>query len=43
MRTKLPNILIALLFVVGAGIFLYPTAANFFYERSASQAVVTYG
>ena len=43
MRTKLPNILIALLFVVGAGIFLYPTADNFFYERSASQAVVTYG
>lgn len=43
MNRTLTNILIALLFLFGIGVFSYPLVSNYLYERAAVEAVISYG
>lgn len=40
MKKGLTSLLIALIFIVGALVFLYPTIANYLYEKNGSKAII---
>lgn len=42
-KKHLPVILIVLMFLVGAGIFLYPNFSNWYYEKHQSEIIQEYG
>lgn len=42
MRKNLPYIIIIIIFLVGAGIFMYPAAANFLYQQNGSKAIMSH-
>ena len=42
-KKHLPVILIVLMFLVGAGIFLYPNFSNWYYEKHQGEIIQEYG